>query len=84
MKVLKAMAIMAALTAFAVSCDDKPIAPEQLPAAAQAYLQENYPGSRILIAKKDYEFLRYTYDVKLDNGLEFSFNKNGLLVDVDD
>lgn len=84
MKVLKAMAIMAALTSFAVSCDDKPIAPEQLPAAAQAYLQENYPGSRILIAKKDYEFLRYTYDVKLDNGLEFSFNKNGLLVDVDD
>ena len=84
MKVLKAMAIMAALTAFAVSCDDKPIAPEQLPAAAQANLQENYPGSRILIAKKDYEFLRYNYDVKLDNGLEFSFNKNGLLVDVDD
>ena len=84
MNTLKKTAILAILTAFAVSCDDKPIAPEQLPVAAQTYLQENYPGSRILIAKKDYEFLRYTYDVKLDNGLEFSFNKNGLLVDVDD
>lgn len=84
MKSLKRIAILAILAVSAVSCDDTPIAPEQLPAAVQTYLQENYPGSRILIAKKDYDFLRYTYEVKLDNGLEFSFNKNGLLVDVDD
>ena len=81
---MKRIAILAVLAAFAVSCDDQPIAPEQLPAAAKTYLQENYPGSRILIAKKDYEFPSYRYDVKLDNGLEFTFNKKGLLVDVDD
>jgi len=84
MKRIFKWAVLASLLTFVFSCDDQPIAPEQLPAAAQTYLQENYPGSRILIAKKDYEFPSYRYDVKLDNGLEFTFNKKGLLVDVDD
>lgn len=66
------------------SCDEKPISVEQLPAAAQTYVKENYPDSKILIAKKDYEGFSATYEVKLDNGLELTFDSDGVLTDVDD
>lgn len=84
MKRTKILVALATLGILLASCDDRPIPAEQLPEAAKAYLQENYPVSRILLVKKDYEWFRVTYDVKLDNGLEFSFNRNGLLYDVDD
>lgn len=69
---------------FLTSCEEKPISVEQLPEAAQTYIQENYPDSKILIAKKDYEALSTIYEVKLDNGLELTFDSDGLLTDVDD
>ena len=84
MKLVKVLSVLAASALFITSCDDKPIAPEQLPEAVRTYVQTNYPGSRILIAKKDYEWFKTTYDVQLDNGLELSFNSNGILTDIDD
>ncbi len=84
MKLVKILSVLAASALFITSCDDKPIAPEQLPEAVRTYVQTNYPGSRILIAKKDYEWFKTTYDVQLDNGLELSFNSNGVLTDIDD
>lgn len=76
--------VIVALTVTLVSCDDKPIPVEQLPVAAQTYLQATYPDSKVLIAKKDSELFSTTYEVKLDNGLELSFDSDGLLYDVDD
>ena len=84
MKLVKVLSVLAASALFITSCDDKPIAPEQLPEAVRTYVQTNYPGSRIMIAKKDYEWFKTTYDVQLDNGLELSFNSNGVLTDIDD
>ena len=84
MKLVKILSVLAASALFITSCDDKPIAPEQLPEAVRIYVQTNYPGSRILIAKKDYEWFKTTYDVQLDNVLELSFNSNGILTDIDD
>ena len=78
------IAAFAFLTMSLTSCDDKPISVEQLPAAAQTYLKENYADSKILIAKKDYEGFSATYEVKLDNGLELTFDSEGVLTDVDD
>ncbi len=84
MKQIRILLVMAALALLSTSCDDKPIPVEQLPEAARSYIQENYPASRILLAKKDCDLFSTHYEVKLDNGLEFSFNKNGLVIDVDD
>lgn len=67
-----------------ISCDDNIVPAEQLPAAAQTYIQTNFPGSKVLIVKKDLEFLSSYYDVTLDNGVELSFTSDGLLRDVDD
>ena len=66
------------------SCDDKPIPMEQLPAVTKTYIEENYPDSKILIAKKDYEWFSTIYEVKLDNGLELTFDSDGAITDVDD
>lgn len=84
MKRIHISAAMIALALLCTSCEDKPIAAEQLPAAVQAFVEQNYPGSRILIAEKDRDLFKTTYNVKLDNGLELSFNKNGVLTDIDD
>ena len=78
------MTAMAFLAATLISCDDKPIRAEQLPAAAQTYIQENYPDCKVLMAKKDYEMFSTTYEVKLENGLELKFDSDGLLTDIDD
>ena len=77
-------AVVAALALLCTSCDDKPISAEQLPDAVRVYVEQNYPGSRILIAEKDCDLFKTSYNVKLDNGLELSFNKNGVLTDIDD
>ena len=76
--------VIAALTITLASCDDRPIQVGELPVAAQAYIQENYPDSKVMIAKKDCELFSTTYEVKLDNGLELNFDSDGLLYDVDD
>ena len=84
MKRIHIPAAMIALALLCTSCDEKPIAAEQLPDAVRTYVEQNYPGSRILIAEKDCDLFKTTYNVKLDNGLELSFNKNGVLTDIDD
>ena len=78
------MVALAILAVTLSSCDEKSIPAEQLPETAQTYIQENYPDSKILIVKKDYEMFRATYEVKLDNGLELNFDSDGLLTDIDD
>lgn len=83
MKRIHIPAAIIALALLCTSCDEKPIAPEQLPDAVRTYVETNYPGSRILIAEKDCDLFKTTYNVKLDSGLELSFNKNGVLTDID-
>ena len=82
MKLLMGALMLLALTLTA--CDDKVIPAEQLPVAAQTYIEQNFPGSTVLIVKKDKELLSTTYEVQLDNGMELSFDGDGILSDVDD
>ena len=56
---------------------DKLITPEQLPPAAMAFIQENFPGVGITFAKKDFDNGRRQYDVHLNNGVELDFDKKG-------
>ena len=62
--------MMISASAFA---DDKPIAPEQLPAAAKAFIQTHFPGKKILYAERDYS----DYECRLDDGTELKFNRKG-------
>ena len=83
-KTLLTIVALTLLTATFISCDDKPITAEQLPAAAQSYVKTHYPGCIILLAQKDSELFSTTYEVKLDNGIELSFDSDGVLTDIDD
>lgn len=82
----KTRTLIAALALLAVSfaaCDDKPVPVEQLPAPARTYVEQQFPGTTILMVKKDREALSTQYDVTLDNGMELSFDSDGMLIDLD-
>lgn len=78
--------LIAALTGILMlsSCDDdKAIPVEQLPAPAQAFIEKNYPGSTIMIAKKETEWFVTEYKAILDNGMEVKFDSDGMPIDID-
>ncbi len=78
--IIAAVAFMA-LTLTA--CGEKTITAEDLPKAAQKYIDQHFPESNILIVKQDHDGLSKTYEVKLDNGIELEFDSDGAIVDVD-
>ena len=56
---------------------DRLIPTEQLPAAAMAFIQENFPGEGVTFAKIDFDNGRKQYEVRLNNGTELDFDKKG-------
>lgn len=78
------MMIALVCVAIVTSCDEERAIPvEQLPAAAQSFVAKTYPGSSIVVAKKDTEWFTTKYKVHLDNGMEIEFDSDGLPMDVD-
>ena len=56
---------------------DRLIPTEQLPAAAMAFIQENFPGEGVMFAKKDFDNGRRQFEVHLNNGVQLEFDKKG-------
>ena len=71
--------MMQSVTTFA---SDRIIPKEQLPAAAQTFIQKTFPGQTVSYAKIDFDG-RKTYEVRLSNGTEVEFDKNGTWDKVD-
>ncbi len=77
------MTIVIALTSLTlISCSDRIIPSEKLPAAAQSFLKEYFPDSPISYVKKEAD-LKPTYEVVLQNGTEIEFNKKGEWDNID-
>lgn len=77
------MTIVIALTSLTlISCSDRIIPSEKLPAAAQSFLKEYFPDSPISYVKKEAD-LTPTYEVVLQNGTEIEFNKKGEWDNID-
>ena len=62
---------------------DMPIPASQLPAAAKAFVQQNFPGRTIVYAEKDTKFMKTKYEVSLNDGTEIDFYYNGTFDKVD-
>jgi hypothetical protein len=62
---------------------DRLIPTEQLPAAAMAFIQENFPGEGVMFAKKDFDNGRRQFEVHLNNGVQLEFDKKGNWAKVD-
>ena len=73
------IALILSLSVFALSAkaDDKPIDYEQLPAAAKAFIQSDFPALSISFITRDADLLDTTYDVHFTNGLKLEFNSKG-------
>ena len=73
------IALILSLSVFALSAkaDDKPIDYEQLPAAARAFIQSDFPYLSISFITRDADLLDTTYDVHFTNGLKLEFNSKG-------
>lgn len=84
MKIKSILLVVVAFVMMAmVSCDDRVVTIDQLPALAQTYLTENYPDQKVLIIKKDLEGFSTRYEVTLDSGMKVEFDGDGNLWDVD-
>lgn len=66
-----------------VSCKDVIITADKLPATAQTFIKEYFPGSDISYAKKDKELTKTTYEVVLQDGTEIDFDSKGQWDKVD-
>lgn len=77
----KIFALLALSVAFlsTAKADDRPVTFEQLPAAAQAFIVENYPADKISYATIDDDLIRPDYTVVLVSGVKIGFENNGAL-----
>lgn len=69
--------------ALAASADDRPVSVAQLPAPAQKFIQEYYPGEKVSYATKDDDIIFPEYNVVLVNGVKIGFNNNGQLDNIE-
>ena len=78
-------AILAVMAAFmsAAKADDRPVTYQQLPAAAQAFIAENYPADKISYATKDDDLILPDYTVVLVSGVKLQFENNGSLEKIE-
>lgn len=67
---------------YVMADNDKAIAFEKLPAAAQQFVKQYFPNEKVAFAKSEYQFFGSTYDVMFINGDDLEFDKNGQWTEV--
>ena len=77
MKKIATLLLSLALFAYTSYADDKPIDYEQLPAAAKAFVQAEFPSAAISFVTRDSDLLDTTYDLHFADGLKVEFNSKG-------
>ena len=81
-RILAILAVIVALMSVA-KADDRPVTSQQLPAAAQAFIAENYPADKISFATKDDDIILPDYTVVLVSGVRITFNNDGSLEKIE-
>lgn len=80
------MFMVAALMVMAVPAmadDDRPIAVEKMPMAAQEFMKRYFPGKSVAVAKQEGSFIGKNYDVIFTDGDKLEFDRNGGWTNVD-
>ncbi len=76
--------IAIAITAISVAkADDRPVTKEQLPAAAQTFIAQNFPSEKISYATKDDDFIYPEYSVMFVNDTKVQFSNSGALEKIE-
>jgi hypothetical protein len=72
------------LVTFAiVKADDRPVTFNQLPRAAQTFINTNYPDEKVAFATVDDDFIRPDYHVALVSGVMLQFEHGGSLEKIE-
>ena len=66
-----------------VNADDRPVTFNQLPSAAQTFINKNYPDDKVSFATVDDDFIRPDYHVALVSGVMLQFENDGSLEKVE-
>lgn len=79
------MILMASLMAFSAiaRADDRPVTFNQLPKAAQTFINDNYSGEKISFVTVDDDFIRPEYQVVMANGVMLEFDNGGRLEKIE-
>ena len=83
MKKIFAIAAVALASLQIISADDRPVTFNQLPAAAQTFINTNYAGEKISYATVDDDLILPDYNVMLANGVRIQFEHNGALEKIE-
>ena len=75
-------AIVAGLLVFQ-SCEEHKINPDKLPEAAQTFISQFFPGTTVTFAEKEKDDGVVKYNVRLSDGTEIDFDKDGVWTSVD-
>ncbi len=81
-KSLFLLACLFALLAVVKADDDKPVRVNQLPQAAQQFINQNFAGRKVALAKMENDFWDKSYEVVFTNGDKVEFDKRGNWKDV--
>lgn len=83
---MKRFLVIIAMTMASLSimkADDRPVTFTQLPVAAQAFINTNYPSDKISYATVDDDFIRPDFNVVLVSGVRIKFENNGALEKIE-
>ena len=79
MKKIFAILVLSLSAVSFAKADDRPVTFAQLPAAAQAFINNTYPGEKVSYAMVDDDLIRPDYTVVLATGVKIQFNNDGSL-----
>ena len=83
MKKIIAIAAIALASLQIIKADDRPVTFNQLPAAAQTFINAYYAGEKVSYAVVDDDFIRPDYTVMLANGVKIQFEHSGTLEKIE-
>ncbi len=66
-----------AVLLFSSCTKEKVVAPNDLPATSTNYISTHFPDQQIVQAVKEFDDLKITYTVYLNNGTKIEFNQSG-------
>lgn len=83
MKKIFAITAIALASLQIIKADDKPVTFNQLPAAAQEFINTNYAGEKVSYATVDDDLILPDYNVMLANGVKIQFEHSGALEKIE-
>lgn len=79
----KALLCLVMLAGFTATAQKRTITINQLPAAAQAFIKNNFSGQTADYIVEDKGFMETEYEVRLANGTEIEFDGSGNWEEID-